>query len=414
MYGMLEITKVLVIAPKRVSEATWQTEARKWDDTRSIRFKSVLGSEKDRRNALDSKADLYVINRENVQWLIDDYYIAGGKKWDFDMIVFDESSSFKNPQSKRFKSIKKVLPKTDRTVILTGTPAPNGMMDIWAQIYLLDCGERLGRWVSHFRERYFDYNRWTYSLKLKTGSFEAIQAKIRDICISMKASDYLQLPEMVVEDHVVALDAVSRKNYERMERDTLLEIDSDEITAMSAAALTGKLLQLCSGRVYNAEREAVRVHDRKYEMLEEVLEGLHGESALIFYSYQHEIEQIIAVCEKQYGADAVRVLNGPEDVDAWNGKTCKALIAHPASAGYGLNLQAGGHNVVWFTLTWNLELYQQANARLHRQGQERPTVVHRLLVEDSVDGDVSDALEHKTRSQDALLERLKARIMKVR
>lgn len=411
----LEVSKVLVIAPKKVSEATWQAEARKWDSTTSLRFETVLGASAERRAALLRPADVYVINRENVPWLIEDVYIKEKRKWDFDMIVFDESSSFKNPQSKRFRSIRKVLAKTDRTVILTGTPAPNGLEDIWAQVFLLDRGERLERYPSHFREKYFDYNPWRYELKLKPGGFENVQKKISDICISMKAEDYLQLPDMTVEDHLIALDRPSRRRYEKLEREMLLEIGNEEITAMSAAALTGKLLQLCSGNVYNAEHETVAVHTNKQDMFTEVLEGLHGESALVFYGYQHELSPIADACRAAgIPDDKVRVLKDASDVDAFNSGECRVLIAHPSSCAYGLNLQQGGHHIVWYTLTWNLELYQQANARLHRQGQRFPTVVHRLLVIDSVDQDVVKALDLKTGTQEALMASLKARVQKVR
>lgn len=412
MYNRLEVSKVLVIAPLKVAEATWQEEAQKWDITRSLRFENVLGSLKTRVNALDSKADIYVINRENVSWLVD-YHIANKRKWDFDMIVFDESSSFKNGTSKRFKAIKKVLPKTDRTVILTGTPAPNGMEDLWAQVYLLDRGERLGRYLSHYKERYFDYYPWRYELKLKKGSYESIQAKISDICVSMKTEDYLTLPEMVFEDRPVVLDDSAKRKYEQTEREMLLEVDGTEITVLSAGALTGKLLQLCGGSVYDADGDFHLIHDCKYKALEETFEGLNGESALVFYGYRHELQPIIAAAQTAgFKSNEVRLLKDAKDVSDFNSGACKVLIAHPSSASYGLNLQEGGHHIIWYTLTYNLEQYQQANARLHRQGQKYPTIVHRLLVKGGIDEDVVDALDKKTSSQDALMQALKARIKK--
>ena len=408
MFDPFEHLKVLVIAPKKVAEATWQTEAAKWDHLRWMTFSTVMGTEARRRAALKVRADVYVINRENVWWLVDEL----GAGWDFDTVIVDESSSFKNPASKRFKALKRVLPRIRRMVILTGTPAPNGIEDLWAQIYLLDRGERLGRFISHYRERYFDYNPWRHEHVPKKGAFEAVQAKIADICVSMSAEDWLQLPERVVHDVPVTLDGEAREVYRRLERDMLLEVDGEEITAMSAAALTGKLLQLCGGAVYDGQGGTHVVHTAKLEALSELLEGLNGEHALLFYGYRHELPGL----ERVLTASGLRcrLLESSADAGAWNRGEVDVLLAHPASCAYGLNLQAGGRHIVWYTLSWSLELYQQANARLYRQGQEKPVIIHRLLVQGGVDEDVARALEGKADTQEALLTALKARIREAR
>lgn len=407
-FNPFEPVKALVIAPKKVAEATWQAEAAKWDHLRWMKFSTVMGTAAQRRAALAARADVYVINRENVWWLVGEL----GAGWDFDTVIVDESSSFKNPASKRFKALRRVLPRIRRMVILTGTPAPNGIEDLWSQVYLLDRGERLGRFISHYRERYFNYNPWRHEHVPKKGAFEAVQARIADICVSMRAADWLQLPERVVHGVPVALDGEAREVYRRMEREMLLEVDGEEITAMSAAALTGKLLQLCGGAVYDGEGGAHTVHTAKLEALSELLEGLNGEHALLFYGYRHELPGL----ERTLDAAGLRwrLLEGAEDAAAWNRGDVDVLVAHPASCAYGLNLQAGGRHVVWYTLTWSLELYQQANARLHRQGQEKPVIVHRLLVQGGVDEDVAKALEGKADTQDALMACLKARIEEAR
>jgi len=452
MYDRFEVRKALVIAPKKVAEATWQTEAAKWDHLKELRFATVLGTERQRLAALEAEADVYVVNRENVVWLVESGSREKGvgsrnSVWGFDMVIVDESSSFKSPSAKRFRALRRVLPRVKRVVILTGTPAPNGIGDLWAQVYLLDRGERLGKFVSHYRERYFDYNPWRHEYAPKPGAFEAVQAKIADICVSMKAEDWLQLPERIVRDVPVLLEGAALAAYRKLEREMLLEVkdtssgasgarngdtSSDrlrrppspqgegygevEITALSAAALTGKLLQLCGGCVYDEAGIAHTVHTAKLEALGELLEALNGEPALIFYGFRHELPGIARVLEK--AGRAFRILDGAEDVAAWNAGKLGALVAHPASCGYGLNLQEGGRHVVWYTLPWALELYQQANARLYRQGQDKPVVIHRLLakVEGSTtaDDDVAEALEGKADVQAALIEALRARIEGVR
>ncbi len=407
------VKRVLIIAPKKVAEATWQAEAAKWDHLQGLTFATALGTEPQRATAIDSGAEITIINRENVVWLVEHWGLA----WPFDMVVVDESSSFKSPSAKRFKALKRMLPRIRSMVILTGTPAPNGIEDLWAQVYLLDRGERLGRYITHYRERYFDYNPWRHEYVPKAGAFESVQAKISDICVSMKASDWLQLPELVVHDMPVKLDPAAEKVYREMERTMVMEIgEEEEISATSAAALTNKLLQLCGGAVYDENGAAHYVHDAKLDALDELIESLNGEHVLLFYGYRQELPMILSRLHDRNpkGWQRVRMLENSADADAWNRGEVDVLLAHPASCAYGLNLQQGGRHVVWYTLTWSLELYQQANARLHRQGQEKPVIVHRLLVQGGVDEDVAKALEGKDETQAALIEALKARIERCR
>lgn len=404
IYDYLAVGRVLIIAPKKVAEATWQTEATKWDHLHRLTIATALGTASEREAAVNAAADITIINRENVVWLVETL----GKAWPFDMIVVDESSSFKNPSAKRFKALRRMLPRTERVVILTGTPAPNGIEDLWSQIYLLDRGERLGQYVTHYRERYFDHNPWRHEYVPKPGAFEAVQKLIGDICVSMKAEDYLQLPELIVHDVPVALEGAGLRAYREMEKTMVMEIGEEEISATTAAALTGKLLQLCGGCVYDENGEAHHVHDAKLEALGELIEALN-EPAILFYGYRHELPGL----ENVLKGKRWRVLDTAADADAWNRGEVDVLLAHPASCAYGLNLQDGGRHVIWYTLTWSLELYQQANARLHRQGQERPVIVHRLLVQGGVDQDVAAALEDKDATQAALIEALKARIERV-
>ena len=404
IYDYLAVSRVLVIAPKKVAEATWQAEAKKWDHLHRLTIATALGDARRRTDAVDARADITVINRENVAWLCENWPAV---HWPFDMVVVDESSSFKSSAAKRFKALKLMLPRIRRLVILTGTPAPNGIEDLWSQIYLLDRGERLGRFITHYRERYFDHNPWRHEYIPKPGAFEAVKAKISDICVSMTAADWLTLPELIVDDIPVALDDKARKAYRDMERTMCLEVEGTELSAMSAAALTGKLLQLCGGAVYDEAGAAHEVHAAKLEALTELVEQLHGEHALLFYGYLHEIPRLLSAIPEGV---RVRQLDSADDADAWNRGEVDVLLAHPASCAHGLNLQDGGRHVIWYTLTWSLELYQQANARLHRQGQQRPVIVHRLLVQGGVDENVAKALGGKDETQAALIEALKARI----
>lgn len=413
-YYRFQVCKVLVIAPKKVAEATWSREAEKWDHLQDLRISTVLGSRIKRERALARPADVYVINRENVEWLVDYYR----NDWPFDMVVIDESSSFKDQSTKRWKAMKRVRPKIHRMVLLTGTPAPNNLIDLWAQLYLLDEGARLGRTIGGFRERYFLPDKRNaervFTYKPKMGTEKAVQDLIGDICISMSADDYLTLPECVEVTTPVMLDEKARKAYNTMERDMLLEVAEDTITADTAAALTNKLLQLAGGAVYNADHQPQVIHTCKVEAFLELVESLNGKSALVFYAFQHERDRILDALHKKCRGLRVRVFGGPADEDDWNAGKIDILLAHPASTAYGLNLQQGGNHVIWFTPTWSLELYQQANKRLHRQGQTERVIVHHLLVDGSADHDVVSALEGKADTQDMLLESIKARIEQVR
>lgn len=402
----------MIIAPKKVAEATWTSEAMKWEHLRDMRIVPILGNVQQRLRALDTPADAYVINRENTQWLVEHLK----NSWSFDMVVLDESSSFKNPSSKRFKALKRVRGRIKRLVELTGTPASNGLEDLWAQIYLLDGGARLGKTLGAYRDRYFvpdKRNRTTiFSYTPKEGSFEMIKQIISDICISMKADDYLALPDVIHDDIPVVLNSAARKAYEQLESDLLLEVDADTITAGSAGVLTGKLLQLCNGAIYSEEHKAVKIHDCKIEAFMELIERLNGQHALVFYNFKHDCDRLVEALSKT--KLRVRIYSKAQDAADWNDGKIDVMLAHPASCGYGLNLQQGGHRVVWFGLTWSLEQYEQANKRLHRQGQEHPVIVHNLIVQSGMDETVIGALKGKSDMQDALMTALKARIERSR
>lgn len=411
-YDRWAVQRVLIIAPKKVAEGTWTKEAQKWEHLRHLRISAVLGSQQKRLRALATPADIYVINRDNVAWLVDYFKNA----WPFDMVVLDESSSFKNSQSKRFKALKLVRSRINRLVELTGTPASNGLIDLWAQIYLLDGGARLGRTLGQYRERFFDPDKRSrtqiFSYTPKDGSMEYIQQAIGDICVSMKAEDYLNLPDWMFDDVPVVLDDKARKAYRQLERDLLLELDEGQITAASAGVLTGKLLQLCNGAVYDSEKRPLAIHNCKVEAFLEVLEQLNGQHCLVFYNFQHDRDRLLAALEPL--GLRVRVYQSAADEDAWNAGEVDVLLAHPASCAYGLNLQNGGHHIVWFGLTWSLEQYEQANKRLHRQGQRHPVIVHHLVVQGGMDEDVIESLRAKGDTQEALMDALKARIKKAR
>lgn len=411
-YDRWAVQRVLIIAPKKVAEGTWAKEAQKWDHLRHLRISVVMGSQQKRLRALATPADIYVINRDNVAWLVDYFKNA----WPFDMVVLDESSSFKNSKSKRFKALKLVRSRINRLVELTGTPASNGLIDLWAQIYLLDGGARLGRTLGQYRERFFDPDKRSrtqiFSYAPKEGSMEYIQQAIGDICVSMKAEDYLSLPDRIFDDVPVILDEKAKKAYRQLERDLLLEMDEGMITATSAGVLTGKLLQLCNGAVYDSEKHPLIIHDCKIEAFLEVLEQLNGQHCLVFYNFQHDRDRLLAALAPR--GLRVRVYQDTADEDAWNIGEVDVLLAHPASCAYGLNLQNGGHHIVWFGLTWSLEQYEQANKRLHRQGQQHPVIVHHLVVQGGMDEDVIESLRTKGDTQEALMDALKARIKKAR
>lgn len=413
-YNRWAVSRCLVVAPKKVAEATWTSEAGKWDHLRHMRVIPVLGGVQKRVRALYTQGDVWVINRENFPWLVDYYR----NDWPFDMVVVDESTSFKNPQSKRFKAMKLVLSRITRRVILTGTPAPNGLEDLWAQVYMLDQGARLGRTLTSYREAFFTQDRAYPGQQYRTyspqdGADARIRAAVSDICVSMKAEDYLELPDYVENIVPVALDEKARKAYSKMEREMLLEMDGQVITAGTAAVLNSKLLQLCSGAVYDADGGVVRIHDCKIEAFLEVVEQLHGEHAVVFYWFQHERDRLLEALTPS--GLRVRVYRGAADERAWNCGEVDILLAHPASCGYGLNLQAGGHHAVWFSYpNWALEIYQQANKRLHRQGQQHPVIAHHLVVQGGMDEEVLAALQGKGDVQEALMQALKARIQKVK
>lgn len=412
-YEMWCVKKVLIIAPKKVAESVWDKEAAKWKHLNSLRFAFVLGTAEQRRRALAETADIYLINRENTQWLVN-YY---GHDWPFDMVVLDESSSFKNHQAKRFKALKLERSRIKRIVELTGTPNPHGLMDLWSQLYLLDGGERLGRTITSYRDTWFvpdKRNRTTiFSYAPKLGATEEIYNRISDICISMKSEDYLNLPDLIYDDIPVTLDKAAQKAYNRLERDTLLQVDDETvITAGSAATLRGKLLQLCNGAVYDEDGNTVIIHDCKTEALLETIEQLNGQHAIICYNFRHDKARLL---EALGGINQrVAVYEGKEQEDEWNAGNIDLLLVQPASCGYGLNLQEGGHHIIWFGLTDSLELYQQTNKRLHRQGQPYPVIVHHLLVQGGTDEDVIKSLGGKADVQDSLLEALKIRIRKAR
>jgi len=411
-YNRWAVSKPLIIAPKKVAEATWTTEAAKWEHLKKMRVIPVLGGARQRLRALATPADVYVINRENVVWLVE--HFKNG--WPFDMVVLDESSSFKNSQSKRFKALKLVRSRIQRIVELTGTPSSNGLEDLWAQIYLLDGGTRLGRTISTYRQMYFlpdKRNRTTiFSYAPKANSFWMIKEAISDICISMKAGDYIHLPELIYNDIPVALDGAATKAYHQLETELLLEVEEETITAETAGVLTGKLLQLCNGAIYGENHRAVLVHDCKLDAFMELIEQLNGQHALVFYSFQHDRDRMLEALSTT--KLRVRVYANAEDEAAWNRGEIDVLLAHPASCGYGLNLQQGGHHAIWFGLTWSLETYEQANKRLHRQGQEHPVIIHHLLVQDGMDEAVLEALEAKGDMQNALMDALRVRIKKLR
>ena len=411
-YNRFQVRKVLVIAPKKVAEGTWSREKDKWDHTRILRVSLVLGSQSRRIRALNTPADLYIVNRENVVWLVEYYRNA----WPFDMVVVDESSSFKSHKAKRFKALASVGPHIERMVELTGTPSPNGLDDLWSQIYLLDGGERLGRKYTQFRERYFDPGdrgqNVVYNYKAKPGSEDSILEKISDICISMKAEDYLQLPEIVYHQVPVVLDAKAKKAYGELERKMVLELPGEEeISVTSAAALSNKLLQLANGAIYDEDHQVHEVHGCKVEAFLELLESLRGKPVLVFYNFQHDRDRIRKALEGT--GLRIRELRNTKDEEAWNRREVDVLLTHPASSAYGLNLQQGGNHVIWFGLTWNYELYTQANKRLHRQGQSERVIIHHLVCTDTRDEDVMRALERKEDVQGWVLESLKARIRSI-
>lgn len=409
-FNRFEIQRCLVIAPKKVAEATWSKEAEKWDHLKHLRISKILGTEAKRIRAVNTPADVYVINRENVPWLVDHYR----NDWKFDMVVADELSSFKNHRAKRFKCLTWVRPHIKKFVGLTGTPAPNGMMDLWAQVYLLDGGERLGKNITAYRQAYFTQNNHGGNFSTfeeKQNAAEEIKLRISDICISMKAEDYIQLPDRTDIVVSVELDNKARKMYDKFEKEMFLQIDEESLDATTAAVLSNKLLQMCNGAVYG-ENGVVQIHDCKIEAFMELIEAAQGQPTLVFYNFKHDLERLKTALSKT--KLAVGELKSANDIDKWNSGNLNVLLAHPASAAYGLNLQTGGSHIVWFGLNWSLELYQQANARLYRQGQQNKVIIHHLVVSNSTDELVMAALKNKSSTQEALINALKAKIRVVK
>jgi SNF2 family DNA or RNA helicase len=402
MFDYFDISKVLVIAPLRVAENTWTEELEKWDHLTYLRISKVLGTEAQRLEALNTPADIYVINRENVAWL------AELGEWDFDMLVIDELSSFKNASSKRFKALRRKRPGIDRVVGLTGTPSTNGLMDLWSEIYLLDQGKRLGKTLSTYRADYFvpdRMNGWiVYSYRPRPRAEEWIYSRLSDLCVSMKSKDFLQMPERLERDVTVKLPPAAREKYKELEREMVAKLEGKTIDAVNAAVLTNKLLQMASGAVYDENKAVAELHAAKLDALEDLIEAANGKPVLIYFGYRHDKERI----QKRF--KEAQEIKTPEDFQAWNCGEIPVAIAHPASMGHGLNLQNGGSTVIWFSLPWSLELYQQANARLWRQGQKDTVVIFRLIAEGTIDRDVVRALAKKDLTQENLMQAVKARV----
>lgn len=402
MYDSFDIHKVLIIAPLRVAKNTWSAEIEKWEHLKHLTYSVVIGTVEERKNALQKKADIYIINRENIQWLVENY------KFDFDMIVIDELSSFKNHQTKRFKSLLKVRPKAKRIVGLTGTPSSNGLMDLFAEFRLLDMGERLGRYITHYRDMYFIPDKRNqqivFSYKLKDGAEDEIYRRISDITISMKALDHLSMPECVLNEVIVNLSEDERQKYDSLKKDMILSLNNSEIDAVNSAGLSNKLLQISNGAIYDENKAVIPIHDRKLDALEDLIESANGKPVLVAYWFTHDLVRISERFK-------VREIRSDVDIRDWNSGKIPVAMIHPASAGHGLNLQAGGSTLIWYGLTWSLELYQQTNARLWRQGQKSDTVViHHIVTKNTIDERVLKALQTKEKTQTALMNAVKAEL----
>ena len=403
MLNRFEIQKVLVIAPLRVARDTWPAEIEKWEHLAGLTYSVAIGTEAERLAALRRPAHLYLINRENVDWLI----TKSGIPFDFDMVVIDELSSFKSHAAKRFKSLLKVRPTVKRMVGLTGTPSSNGLMDLWAEFRILDMGQRLGRYITHYRNNFFVPDKrnqqMIFSYKPRAGAEDAIYRLISDITISMKSADFLKMPECIINEVPVALSEKEWSVYQALKEDMVVDLKDEEIDAVNAAALSGKLLQMANGAVYNEEKEVIHIHDRKLDALEDLIEGANGKPVLVAYWYNHDLQRI----KERF---SVREIKTSQDIKDWNNSDIPVAVIHPASAGHGLNIQFGGSTIIWFGLTWSLELYQQTNARLWRQGQKSTVVIHHIIAKDTIDEDVMKALRKKEKIQLALIDSVKARI----
>ena len=403
---MLEdIKRVLVIAPKRVAEDTWSTECAKWDHLNKLTISKTL---KQRQTAIEIEADIYIINRENVTWLVNNYY----NNWKWDCLVIDEFSSFKSSKSQRFRSLKKVIGRFKRVIGLTGTPAPNNLIDLWPQIYLLDQGKRLGRTLTSYRETYFTPGRSkgyvVFDYRIKPGAEEEIYKRIGDICISMKAKDYLKLPDVVYNEVQVEIPEPNKALYKELKKDLIIELDNSDIVASNAAVLSNKLLQMANGAIYDEDKNIVEIHDEKLKKLLDIIEAANGNPVLVFYTFKHDLKRIQDFLQaEKINSEPI---GGSDCIKRWNEGKIQVLLCHPASAGHGLNLQYGGHIMVWFGITWSLELYQQANARLYRQGQKEVVTIHHIIAKNTIDEDVMLSLKNKEVNQDRLIEAVKARV----
>lgn len=395
---------MLVIAPLRVARSTWPDEIAKWDHLNDLTYSVAVGTEKERLEALRKNVEIVIINRENVDWLVN----KSGYRFNFDMIVIDELSSFKSYSAKRFKALLKVRPYVERIVGLTGTPSSNGLMDLWAEYRLLDFGERLGRYITRYRLKYFTPDKRSatviFSYKLLPGAEDEIYNAISDITISMKAKDYLKMPDLIINEVTVDLDLAERRTYETLRKEMVVQIsEQEEIDAVNAASLSGKLLQMANGAVYDEDKRVLRIHDKKLDALEDLIEAANGKPVLIAYWYKHDLERI----KERFN---VREILNDQDIRDWNNGKIDVAVIHPASAGHGLNLQQGGSTMIWFGLTWSLELYEQANARLYRQGQNETVVIHHIITKGTIDEDVMLALRRKEKMQSALIDAVKARL----
>lgn len=403
LFDSFEVCKVLVIAPLRVAKNTWTDEIKKWEHLSTLTYSLIIGNENERLSALNEQTDIYIINRENVDWLVN----KSGYKFDFDMVVIDELSSFKNHQSKRFKSLMKVRPLVKRIVGLTGTPSSNGLMDLFAEFKILDMGKRLGYFIGQYRNTYFKPDKMNgpivYSYKPLPNAENAIYEKISDITVSMKANEYLKMPELLTSNYVVELSNSEKKQYDKMKKSLVLEITDGEITASNAASLSNKLCQLSNGAIYDDEQNIVEIHDRKLETLEDIIESMNGKPLLIAYWYRHDLERI----KSRF---SVREIKTSEDISDWNDGKIPVALIHPASAGHGLNLQNGGSTLVWFGLTWSLELYQQTNARLYRQGQKNTVVIQHIITKGTIDEQILKALQKKNKTQADLIDAVRANL----
>lgn len=403
LYDCFEIRKVLIIAPLRVANSTWPSEIKKWEHLKLLRYSIVTGNEAERVQALNTKAEIFIINRENVDWLVN----KSGVAMNFDMLVIDELSSFKSYTSKRFKSLLKIRPYFKRVVGLTGTPSSNGLMDLWAEFRILDFGQRLGRYITHYRNKYFVPDKRNgmiiYSYKPQEDAEQQIYEAINDITISMKSCDHLKLPELIMNEVEVVLEDKEVERYQDFKKEMVMTIGEEEIDAVNAASLSNKLLQLANGSIYDEEKNYHTVHDKKIEALEQLIEEANGKPVLIAYWFKADKDRI----EQRLN---VREIQSAEDIEDWNKGEIQVGLIHPASAGHGLNLQQGGCTLIWFGLTWSLELYQQTNARLYRQGQNQTVVIHHIITKNTIDEDVMKALKRKERTQEALMSAVKARI----